>query len=59
MGRCRTPLVQPHFAGEIMQVPHQRLDDLLDARVVGPLRLGEYRQGELVFVLDDHVGVSS
>lgn len=53
------PLGQPHFAGEIMQVPHQRLDDLLDARVVGPLRLGVYHRGKLVFVLVDHVSVSS
>ncbi|WP_280117536.1 hypothetical protein [Streptomyces griseorubiginosus] len=36
---------------------HQRLDDLLDARVAGPLRLGKYRCGELFFVLDGHVGI--
>ncbi|MFJ9100918.1 hypothetical protein ACIRJM_20915 [Streptomyces sp. NPDC102405] len=42
---------------ETVQMAHQRLGDLLDARVPGPLGLGEHRRGEPGLVLDDHVGI--
>ncbi len=47
-------LGQAHLAGESVQVPDQRLQDLLEPRIGRPMGLVEHRLGELDFVLDDH-----
>jgi hypothetical protein len=56
-GGLELGLGQLHLAGEGMQVAHQRRHDLLEPGIGGALQLGQHRLGDVVLILDDHVGL--
>jgi hypothetical protein len=53
-GLAELVLRQPHLAGEIMQVAHQRRHDLFQALIGGALQLAEDGGGHILLGPDDH-----
>ena len=47
-------LGQPHLAGEVVHMAHERRHDLPEPRVRCPFQLAQYRSGNVLLLLDDH-----